>query len=142
MKKISSGRLCRSVAFGALFTATSGFAFAQQTQPTVDTVQPAEEQEADDGDVVVITGSRIQNDTFTSASAMTSGPSGDKFEVAGLPVRCAHCRGELFVEGRALLNTAGMSFLNLDWANRSAATLACVACGRIEWFLADPEERP
>jgi len=71
MKKISSGRLCRSVALGALFTATSGFAFAQQTQPTVDTVQPAEEQEADDGDVVVITGSRIQNDTFTSASAMT-----------------------------------------------------------------------
>ncbi|MCO4099281.1 hypothetical protein [Gemmatimonas sp.] len=36
-----------------------------------------------------------------SVSAMTSGPDGDKFEVAGLPVRCAHCRGELFVEGRA-----------------------------------------
>jgi len=34
-----------------------------------------------------------------------------------------------------------MSFLNLDWANRSAATLAGVACRRIEWFLPDPEER-
>jgi hypothetical protein len=33
-----------------------------------------------------------------------------------------------------------MTFLNLDWANRSAATLTCTACGRIEWFLADPEE--
>jgi iron complex outermembrane receptor protein len=71
MKKISSGRLCRSVALGALFTATSGFAFAQQTQPVVETVPPAEEQEADDSDVVTITGTRIQNDTFSSASAMT-----------------------------------------------------------------------
>ncbi|MCE2903295.1 MAG: DNA-binding protein [Gemmatimonas sp.] len=76
-----------------------------------------------------------------SASSLARGPDGDKFEVAGLPVRCAHCRGDLFVEGRAQLNTAGMSFLNLDWANRSAATLACVTCGRVEWFLADPEER-
>jgi len=76
-----------------------------------------------------------------SASSLTSGPHGEKFEVAGLSVRCAHCRGELFVEGRAQLNTAGLSFLNLDWANRSAATLACVTCGRVEWFLADPEER-
>jgi iron complex outermembrane receptor protein len=71
MKKISSGRLCRSVALGALFTATGGFAFAQQTPPVVDTVQPVEEQEADDSDVVTITGTRIQNDTFSSASAMT-----------------------------------------------------------------------
>jgi hypothetical protein len=40
----------------------------------------------------------------------------------------------------AQLNTAGLSFFNLDWANRSAATLTCAMCGRIEWFLADPEE--
>jgi iron complex outermembrane receptor protein len=59
------------VALGALFTATSGFAFAQQAQPVVDTVQPVEEQEADEGDVVTVTGTRIQNDTFSSASAMT-----------------------------------------------------------------------
>ncbi|MBX3173970.1 MAG: hypothetical protein KF709_06125 [Gemmatimonadaceae bacterium] len=75
------------------------------------------------------------------AKAMTEGPTGEQFEVACRPVRCAHCGGEHFVEGRAQLNTAGMSFLNLDWANRSAATLACVGCGRVEWFLADPEER-
>jgi hypothetical protein len=35
-----------------------------------------------------------------------------------------------------------MTFLNLDWANRTAATLTCTSCGRIEWFLADPEESP
>ncbi len=75
------------------------------------------------------------------AKAMSSGPSGEPFEVAGKPVRCPHCGGERFVEGRAQLNSAGLTFLNLDWANRSAATLACVECGRLEWFLTDPEER-
>jgi hypothetical protein len=75
------------------------------------------------------------------ATAMSEPSPGDRFEVAGKAVRCQHCGGEQFVEGRAQLNTAGMTFLKLDWANRSAATLACVTCGRIEWFLADPEER-
>jgi hypothetical protein len=74
------------------------------------------------------------------AKAMSSGPSGEPFEVAGKPVRCSHCGGERFLKGRAQLNSAGLTFLNLDWANRSAATLACVECGRLEWFLADPQE--
>jgi predicted nucleic-acid-binding Zn-ribbon protein len=74
------------------------------------------------------------------AKAFGSG-SGDTFDVAGKAVRCPHCGGERFIEGRAQLNTAGLTFLDLDWANRSAATLACVDCGRLEWFLADPEER-
>jgi hypothetical protein len=34
----------------------------------------------------------------------------------------------------------GMSYVNLDWANRSAATLTYTACGRREWILTDPEE--
>ena len=48
---------------------------------------------------------------------MPEGPDGERFVVAGLPVRYAHCRHDKFVEGRAQLNTAGMSFLGLDWAN-------------------------
>jgi len=72
--------------------------------------------------------------------AMGEAPTGERYSVAGRPVSCGHCRHDHFVEGRAQLNTAGMTFLNLDWANRSAATLTCTACGRIEWFLADPEE--
>jgi len=72
--------------------------------------------------------------------SMGEAPTGDRFNVAGKEVRCGHCGHDRFVEGRALLNTSGMTFMNLDWANRSAATLACTSCGRIEWFLADPEE--
>jgi hypothetical protein len=75
------------------------------------------------------------------AQAMGEAPAGERYIVAGKSVTCQHCSHDRFVEGRALLNTAGMSFFNLDWANRSAATLTCTACGRIEWFLADPEER-
>ena len=72
--------------------------------------------------------------------AMGQTPDGDRFTVAGKAVSCPHCLRDRFVEGRAQLNTAGMTFLNLDWANRSAAILTCTSCGRIEWFLADPEE--
>jgi hypothetical protein len=72
--------------------------------------------------------------------AMGEAPTGERYSVAGRSVSCGHCQHDHFVEGRAQLNTAGMTFLNLDWANRSAATLTCTACGRIEWFLADPEE--
>jgi predicted nucleic-acid-binding Zn-ribbon protein len=72
--------------------------------------------------------------------AMGEAPDGERYTVANKSVTCCHCGGDRFVEGRAQLNTAGMTFLNLDWANRSAATLTCTACGRIEWFLADPEE--
>ena len=43
-------------------------------------------------------------------------------------------------KGRAQLNTAGLTFFNLDWANRSAATLICTSCGGIDWYLTDPEE--
>ncbi len=70
---------------------------------------------------------------------MGDAPTGEHFVVAGRQVKCAHCGNDRFVEGHAQLNTAGMTFLNLDWANRSAAILTCTSCGRIEWFLANPE---
>jgi hypothetical protein len=72
--------------------------------------------------------------------AMGESPAGDRYTVAGTFVVCQHCAADRFVEGRAQLNSAGMTFINLDWADRSAATLTCTACGHIEWFLADPEE--
>ena len=64
---------------------------------------------------------------------------GDRFSVADKAVECSHCSHDRFVEGRAQLNTAGMTFIGLDWANRSAATLACTRCGHIEWFLESPD---
>lgn len=72
---IWAGRLRRSVALGALLSATSAAAFAQGQPPanTVDKVKPPEQTPAPapEGDVVVITGSRIAQDTYSSPSAMT-----------------------------------------------------------------------
>jgi len=70
------------------------------------------------------------------AAADAVGPK--RYELEGKPIRCLHCGQDRFAEGRAQLNTAGMTFLNLDWANRSATTLTCAECGRLEWFLQEP----
>jgi predicted nucleic-acid-binding Zn-ribbon protein len=63
-----------------------------------------------------------------------------EYEAAGRQIVCPHCGGSTFDKSEAQLNTAGMSFLNLDWANRSATTLTCSTCSRIEWFLERPRE--
>ena len=62
-----------------------------------------------------------------------------RFAAAGKPILCAHCKGQEFIPGAAQLNTAGLTFLGLDWANRSAHTLMCTECGRIEWYGSEPE---
>ena len=65
-------------------------------------------------------------------------PEGDTFVVAGKAVTCQHCGRDHFVEGRAQLHTAGLTFLKLEWLNAEAATLTCTNCGRLEWFVGDP----
>ena len=64
-----------------------------------------------------------------------------KYSVADRPVRCPHCGGETFDQGDALLNTRVLTLLQLDWTNKSAWTLICVECGRIEWFIKLPDKR-
>lgn len=61
-----------------------------------------------------------------------------KYLVAGREVRCPHCGNDTFAEGEALLNTVGMTFFHLDWANKTASTLMCAECSRIEWFGQKP----
>lgn len=64
----------------------------------------------------------------------------NSYMLQGKPVVCPHCGHNEFDEGAALLNTPGMTFFGLDWANRTAAILCCKRCGRIEWYLRQPEE--
>lgn len=40
-----------------------------------------------------------------------------------------------FDERQAQLNTAVMSFFDLDWLNKSARCLVCEKCEYIRWFL-------
>ena len=56
-------------------------------------------------------------------------------EVNGRPLECVVCRHHRFLHRRGMLNTPGLTFLNLDWANRTADLYICDACGYIHWFL-------
>jgi uncharacterized protein len=67
------------------------------------------------------------------------GTEPSEYSVAGRPVRCPHCEHTKFGSGRALLNTAGRTFFNLDWTDPSATILVCSECGRIEWFAQEPD---
>lgn len=33
------------------------------------------------------------------------------------------------------MNTPGLTFFDLDWANRTARNLVCEDCGHVLWFL-------
>ena len=49
-----------------------------------------------------------------------AGDDTQHYQVAGRDVRCPHCGADNFDTASALLNTAGLTLLGLDWANRSA----------------------
>lgn len=72
-------------------------------------------------------------DSFSKA--YNGEPEGESYEVAGKPVTCSHCGQTRFERGQAQLNTAGLSFLDLDWLNKSATIFKCTNCGHIEWFV-------
>jgi len=64
------------------------------------------------------------------------------YAAGGLKARCPHCEFDGFYKSRALLNTSGMTFLKLDWANKEATTLTCGRCGLVQWFAIPPEPIP
>ncbi len=57
------------------------------------------------------------------------------FVKKGLKLECAICKNTTFWTRKTLMNTPGMSFLNLDWANKSAVNYVCSECGYVHWFL-------
>ena len=71
--------------------------------------------------------------------ALIRGDGPGTFVAGGQKVTCPHCKSDAFFEGRALLNTFGMTFLHLDWANKEATTLMCDHCGLVQWFGIEPE---
>jgi hypothetical protein len=60
--------------------------------------------------------------------------------VNGQVFRCLVCRGGLFSTRSVKLNTAGMEFFDLAWANKSSLGLICHNCGYLHEFLGDAVE--
>lgn len=63
-----------------------------------------------------------------------------QFEAGGRKVVCPHCKNDEFEQGSAQLNTAGLTFLGLDWLNKSASILVCTKCSLIQWFGLSPDK--
>lgn len=52
-------------------------------------------------------------------------------------LHCLVCRGELFTDREIKLNTSGMEFFGLEWANRSGTALICDRCSFVHTFAGD-----
>ena len=50
---------------------------------------------------------------------------------------CPICGGKKFFERKTLMNTVGMTFFDLDWANPEATNFICEDCSYIFWFMED-----
>lgn len=54
--------------------------------------------------------------------------------VLGRPLGCVVCQGDAFYSREIKLQTTGMTFFDLDWANESAEGVVCLACGYVHTF--------
>jgi len=48
---------------------------------------------------------------------------------------CHVCGGSLFARREIKMTTTGMTFLNLDWLNKSAVGAVCQRCGFVHTFF-------
>jgi predicted nucleic-acid-binding Zn-ribbon protein len=67
-------------------------------------------------------------------SATSSKKDPQTVEVKGKPLVCPICGNNHFWLKKILLNTAALTFLDLDWANRRANCFICSECTFIYWF--------
>jgi len=55
--------------------------------------------------------------------------------IKGKKLECHHCNHDTFWERETLMNTPGMTFFKLDWANKRAQNYICNNCGYVHWFM-------
>ncbi len=72
-------------------------------------------------------------------TVVSDGPG--QYAVEGKKIVCSHCGGDEFGKGKVPLNMTWMTIFNLEWATKSASILACTRCGKIQWFLKEPQMR-
>jgi hypothetical protein len=55
--------------------------------------------------------------------------------ISGREMICPICGHDHFWKRRTLMNTPGMTFMGVEWANKQAENLICNSCGYIYWFM-------
>ncbi len=53
---------------------------------------------------------------------------------------CQVCSGLLFARREIKMTTTGLTFMDLDWLNRSADGVICVRCGYVHTFMAQAHQ--
>lgn len=48
---------------------------------------------------------------------------------------CAQCGGLRFLQREIKMTTTGMTFFDMDWANKSADGAICLRCGFVHTFM-------
>ena len=57
------------------------------------------------------------------------------FELHGHKLTCPICGSTQFWTRKSLLNTRGLTLMELDWANKQAVNYICATCDYIMWFF-------
>lgn len=60
---------------------------------------------------------------------------GPRTLLTGQELACVVCGYTEFHQRTAQLNTPGLTFLDLDWLNRTAICRVCARCRYVHWFL-------
>ncbi len=55
--------------------------------------------------------------------------------IDGHKLVCPVCGRDTFWARKTLMNTPGMTFWGIEWANRSADNYICDSCGYVMWFM-------
>jgi hypothetical protein len=59
-------------------------------------------------------------------------------DIHNRPLECQFCRHDYFWVHDVQLHTPVASFVNMEFANRTATCAICAKCGYIHWFLPQP----
>jgi DNA-directed RNA polymerase subunit RPC12/RpoP len=55
--------------------------------------------------------------------------------IDGHELHCPVCQHNEFWKRRTLMNTPGLTFLGMEWANKEADNYVCDSCGHVLWFM-------
>lgn len=55
--------------------------------------------------------------------------------IKGNKLECQVCKNDTFWERETLMNTPGLTFLGVEWANKRSQNYICDHCGFVHWFL-------
>ncbi len=58
-----------------------------------------------------------------------------EYIIQGKKLKCQVCENSYFRTRKTLMNTVGLTFFNLDWANKRATNYICSNCDYIHWFM-------